>query len=74
VCVSSLLDALDTVHELGKDSNCVHWLYAVDTGTAISIESSIVFITGYGEAMAQKHDSRVGVALERALRQGKPGR
>jgi hypothetical protein len=28
----------------GKDSNWVHWLYAVETGTSISMDSSIVFI------------------------------
>jgi hypothetical protein len=26
----------------GKSSNCVHWLYAVETGTATSIDSVIV--------------------------------
>ncbi len=28
----------------GNDSNWFHWLYAVETGTSISIDSSIVFI------------------------------
>ena len=43
----------------GKDSNCVHWLYAVETGTAISIDSSIVFtvvhlLDGVGPADARR--------------------
>jgi hypothetical protein len=33
-----LLDALDAVHELRNDSNCVHWLYAVESGPTGNVE------------------------------------
>ena len=32
--VVELLDLLHAAHELGNSSNCVHWLYAMLTGTS----------------------------------------
>ena len=47
----------------GKSSNCVHWLYAVETGTSTSIDSSIV----RGEVAGERHARQAAVTatLER---------
>ena len=42
VCVINGLMDSDTFHEVRELPNCVHWLYAVVTGTSTSMDSSTV--------------------------------